>query len=285
VTLHGLSFDLEDWHQLVNMRLGRAPDEPWQHLDECVDNLLAVCDALECKATFFVLGLLARHRPELIRRIANRGHEIASHSLHHRLVYTMSREELVDDLRDSKRLLEDLCGREVTGFRAPEFSIRRLDSPCFEALLEAGYTYDSSVFPVASLRYGIADAPHAPFSVRTPVGTLVELPLATTLLGPVRVPIAGGSHFRLLPTRFVEWAARNADADAQPLVFYFHPYEFTRRFLVMPGGLRANSRAAKVIGLHNFATRRIERSLRRVGRCLRLSPLRELASTHREVNP
>ena len=150
MTAHGLSFDLEDWHQLVNMRLGRTPDEPWRHFDECVDHLLEVCDELGCKATFFVLGLLARSRPHLIRRLADEGHEIASHSLSHRLVYSMSPGEMFADVRDSKHMLEDLSGSEVTGFRAPEFSMRRLDSPCFTALREAGYTYDSSVFPVVN---------------------------------------------------------------------------------------------------------------------------------------
>jgi polysaccharide deacetylase family protein (PEP-CTERM system associated) len=277
VTLHGLSFDLEDWHQLVTLRMGGTPGEPWRHFDECVDRVLEVCEELECKATFFVVGLLARSRPGLVRRIADCGHEIASHSVNHRLVHTMSRADLLADLRTSKRMLEDMSGMAVTGFRAPEFSVQRLDSPCFELLIEAGYTYDSSVFPVPSLRYGIPDAPSSRFVLTTAAGSLVELPLATTRLAGIRVPIAGGSHFRLLPARFVSRAARRADARGEPLVFYFHPYEFTRRLLYLPGGFKANRSVAKLLAMHNLATSRIEHSLRRVARDLRFAPLRQLA--------
>ena len=280
---HGLSFDLEDWHQLVSLRLGQPPGEPWRYFDECVDRMLALCDDVGCKATFFVLGLLAERRPTLVRRIADAGHEIGSHSLSHRLVHTMSRAELVDDLRDSKQLLEDLSGTTVIGFRAPEFSVKSLDNPCFEALLEAGYRYDSSVFPVPSLRYGIPTAPVAPFALRTPAGTLHELPLATVRVGGKRLPIAGGSHFRLAPTAFVRWGARRAEAARQPLVFYFHPYEFSRRRLYMPGGFGANRPIGKWVALHNFNTKQIERTLRQLAADLTLAPLRELVPATNEV--
>jgi polysaccharide deacetylase family protein (PEP-CTERM system associated) len=278
VTLHGLSFDVEDWHQLVAMRLdGGVPGEPTPDVDTCMARILDLCDEHHTKATFFVLGLLARQRPHLVRQIAERGHEIASHSVSHRLVYGLSAADLACELRDSKRMLEDLAGHEVVGFRAPEFSVQRLDSPCFAALLEAGFRYDSSVFPVASMRYGIADAPHAPFAIATPAGPLVELPLATTGLVGRRVPIAGGSHFRILPTAFVSWASARADRAGDSLVFYFHPYEFTRRWLYLPGGWARNRPVGKMVALHNFANRRVERTLRRLCSELRLVPLRDLA--------
>ena len=282
MTCHGLSFDVEDWHQLVAMRVDGQYSSPSTDVDNCIARILDLCDELTIKATFFVLGLLATSRPHLVRAIAARGHEIASHSLHHRLVHSMSRSELLADLRGSKRMLEDLSGTEVVGFRAPEFSVQRLDSPCFEALVEAGFRYDSSVFPVPSLRYGIPDAPHAPFVIDTGVGKLVELPLATTRLARWRVPIAGGSHFRLLPTCFVRWAARRADRAAEPLVFYFHPYAFTRRWLYLSGGWARNRAVGKMLALHNFATSRIERSMRAVTERLTFVPLRELAAARSE---
>ena len=278
MTHHGLSFDVEDWHQLVELRLDGTVGEPSSDVDECVARILELCDQLEVKATFFVLGMLAKSRPQLVRSIVARGHEIASHSLNHKLLHSMTRSEFLDDLRGSKRLLEDLAGTEVVGFRAPEFSVQRLDSPCFEALLQAGFKYDSSVFPVSRLRYGIPGAPHAPFEIETPSGTLVELPLATTRLGSWRIPIAGGSHFRLLPTSFVTWAAKRADERDETLVFYFHPYEFTRRWLYMTGGLARNRPVGKYVALHNFATWRIEHSLRAVGKQLDFVPLRDLAA-------
>jgi len=278
VTCHGLSFDIEDWQQLVDLRLDGTVGEPSSDIDECVPRILELCDQLHVKATFFVLGMLAKSRPRLVRSIAARGHEIASHSLNHKLLHRMTPGELLEDLRGSKRLLEDLAGSEVTGFRAPEFSVQRLDSPCFAALLEAGFTYDSSVFPVPQLRYGIAEAPHAPFEIQTPSGALTELPLATTRIGSWRIPIAGGSYFRLLPAWFIRRAARRADEREEPLVFYFHPYEFTRSWLYATGGFARNRRVGKYVALHNFATRRIERSLRAVSEQLDFVPLRELAA-------
>jgi polysaccharide deacetylase family protein (PEP-CTERM system associated) len=278
MTRHAISFDVEDWHQLGSRRVDGTVAEPSADIDDCVGRILHICDELDVKATFFVLGLLARRRPHLVRTIADRGHEIASHSLDHRLVYTMSRAELLEDLRGSKRLLEDLGGTAVVGFRAPEFSMQRLDSPCFEALVEAGFTYDSSVFPIPFLRYGIAGAPRGPFRVDTAAGSIVELPLATTVVGNWRMPIAGGSHFRVLPTTFVTWAARRADRRSESLVFYFHPYEFSRKWLYLTGGLARNRPIAKWVALHNFATWRIERSLRAVCEHLRFAPMRDLAS-------
>ena len=282
MTRHGLSFDLEDWHQLARRRVDGTYgtiSEASPDFAECVERILEICDGLDVKATFFVLGLLARDRPHLVRSIAARGHEIGSHSLTHRLVYTMSHAELFEDLRDSKRMLEDLTGTEVVGFRAPEFSVRRLDSPCFEALLEAGFIYDSSVFPASGLRYGVADASPTRFTLQTRAGALTELPLATTPIGRWRVSIAGGSHFRVLPTSFIRWAARRADQRDDSLVFYFHPYEFSRRWLYLSGGWQRNRKLVKWLALHNFAGARIERSLRALGECLQLVPLRELATS------
>ncbi len=279
MTVHGISFDVEDWQQLVGMRVDGTVSEPSTDVDACMARILDLCDEYAVKATFFVLGLLARARPHLVRQIADRGHEVASHSVSHRLVHGLSPADLAAELRDSKHMLEDLAGQEVVGFRAPEFSVQRLDSPCFAALCEAGFLYDSSVFPVPSMRYGIADAPHAPFAMRTPAGTLVELPLATLGVGAWRMPIAGGSHFRLLPTPFVRWAAGRADRHAESLVFYFHPYEFTRRWLYLPGGWARNRQVGKMIALHNFAKGRVEGSLRALCEDLRLVTLRDLAGT------
>lgn len=279
MTRHGISFDVEDWHQLVAMRIDGTQSEPSPDVDDCIARILDLCDELGIKATFFVLGFIATSRPHLVKAIAARGHEIGSHSLRHKLVHSMSRDELLADLVGSKRLLEDLTGTEVIGFRAPEFSVQRLDSPCFAALLEAGFRYDSSVFPVPSLRYGIPDAPHKPFTIDTPSGPLRELPLATTRIGAWRLPIAGGSHFRVLPRTLITWAARRADRADESLVFYFHPYEFSKRWLYLSGGLARNRRVGKLVALHNFASWRIERSMRALCDDLTLVPLRDLVGS------
>jgi hypothetical protein len=132
------------------------------------------------------------------------------------------------------------------------------------------------VFPIPALRYGVAGAPHEPFRMSTPAGELIELPLATTSVGRWRFPIAGGSHFRLLPTRFVTWAAGRAEHS---LVFYFHPYEFSKRWLFLSGGFARNRPIGKHVILHNFATWRIEQSLRALGATVSLAPLRTVAAT------
>jgi polysaccharide deacetylase family protein (PEP-CTERM system associated) len=277
VTAHGLSFDIEDWHQLEAIRVDGAPGPASPSVDGCIERILALCDEAGVKATFFVLGLLARERPHLVKAIAARGHEIASHSVRHRLVHALTPAELRDDLAESKRMLEDLTGTEVVGFRAPEFSVQRLDHPCFAALVEAGFRYDSSVFPVPGLRYGIPGAPHVPFSIATPAGALVELPLATAPLARWRLPIAGGSHFRVLPTPLVAWAAARADRRREPLVFYFHPYEFATELLRLDGGWARNRPIARHLVLHNLGGGRVRRSLRALAGRLRFVPLRTLA--------
>jgi len=276
VTRHGLSFDLEDWCQLASKRVDGVASEPSSDIDACVDRVLEVCDEAHVKATFFVVGLLARSRPDVVRRVAAAGHEIASHSLNHQLLPSLSHDALVDDLRQSKALLEDLSGHEVVGFRAPEFTVERLDHPCFTVLRELGFRYDSSVFPIAGLRYGIANAPRTRFQIETAAGPLTELPLATATFGPWSLPIAGGSHFRVLPRSLITWAARRADRRHETLTFYFHPYEFSRRWQRLPGGFARNRRIMRHVLLHNFATRRIERTLRALLAELDLVPLREL---------
>ncbi|MBA3819650.1 MAG: DUF3473 domain-containing protein [Deltaproteobacteria bacterium] len=283
MTKHGLSFDIEDWHQLSAMRIGRPTPDASEDVERCVARILDVCDEAQVKATFFVVGLLARRRPQLVREIAARGHEVASHSDQHRLIHQMPLTELAEDLRTSKQMLEDLAGTEVVGFRAPEFSVQRLDHPCFTVLREQGFEYDSSVFPIPGLRYGIENAPRVPFSFDTPAGRLVELPLATTSIAGRQLPIAGGSGWRLLPTRFLTWAADRAEARGETLIFYFHPYEFTKRLVYLSGGLKPNLKIAKHVVLHNFATYRIARSLRRILSRLQFEPLRTLAAARREL--
>jgi polysaccharide deacetylase family protein (PEP-CTERM system associated) len=274
VVQHGVSFDVEDWHQLQEIRISGRLTDVHASVEGCIERILALCDEAGIKATFFVLGLLARSRPEIVRSIAARGHEIASHSSRHQLVDRMTPEAFVADLLDSKALLEDLSGAPVVGYRAPEFSMKRLDQPAFTALRRAGFLYDSSVFPVPVLRYGIPEAPTGRFTVPTEAGDLVELPLATTTIGTWRLPIAGGSHWRVLPTSFVTWAARRAE---QTMVFYFHPYEFSTSLLYLEGAGLRNRHIWKHLILHNLRTSRVEKTLRALLGQFKFAPLRELA--------
>jgi polysaccharide deacetylase family protein (PEP-CTERM system associated) len=261
MTSHALTIDVEDWHQMFRRRLGRPMGAPSAEVQVAVHRLLDLLDAAGVKATFFVVGLLAEARPELVREIAGRGHEVGSHSHAHRLVYTMNRHAFVAEMRDARRFLQDLSGQPVLGFRAPEFSVRSLDHWCFEALAEVGFSYDSSVFPIRA-RYGIVDAPRRPFVQVTKSGSLAEFPLATWNLAGSRgrVPIAGGSYYRLLPGALLSRALAKLEEDDIPATLYFHPYEFqSGRLHLSELGLRDRIRPGylKYLALHNLFTNRI----------------------------
>lgn len=175
--------------------------------------------------TFFVVGWLAERKPGLVRRIAAAGHEIASHSWWHRRVPTLSPDEFLDDVSRTRALLEDLTGHPVLGFRAPSFSILPGMDWAFDALLEAGYTWDSSVFPIRRRGYGWPGGPVEPFDIVRPAGTLREYPLTVLELGPLRIPAAGGGYLRQLPLTVIQRAFAHKEAAGQRGMFYVHPWE------------------------------------------------------------
>ncbi len=190
--------------------------------------LLDLLDEADVRATFFVLGMQASRTPDLIREVARRGHEIASHGWSHRFIYRQPPAEFRDELRRSKRLLEDIAGRRVDGFRAPFFSITSASRWAFDILVEEGFRYDSSVFPVFNYRYGIPGAQRAPGPLRTPSGaSLFEIPLSTwrAPLG-VNFPISGGGYFRLYPYPVTQLLVRSLLREGHGLVFYVHPWEY-----------------------------------------------------------
>lgn len=177
------------------------------------------------RGTFFTLGWVAEKNPEVVREIVNAGHEIASHGYWHRRIPTLNRDDFREDVRSSKRILEDVSGKEVSGFRAPSFSIIPGYGWAFEVLMEEGYRYDSSVFPIRRSGYGNPDAPRVPHVIETPAGRLVEFPLATTEVFGYRVPAAGGGYLRQFPFGVIRRAfgeARDANVTA---TFYVHPWE------------------------------------------------------------
>ncbi len=222
-----LTVDLEDWYQLTHRRVtGELP--PVRHtLFRQVDVLLELLEQCQTCATFFTLGIVAERFPQLVRRIAAQGHEIASHGYAHLRVFGLSRQEFVDDSRRARDVLEDLVGKPIHGYRAAEFSINRSVLWALDALAACGFTYDSSIFPIHHRRYGIPEfAPH-PARYRLPNGLhITELPLATVPFAGLRAPVAGGGYFRVLPL----WALRRAvlehEAHRMPMTTYFHPYEF-----------------------------------------------------------
>ena len=225
---HLFSIDVEEHFHVsaFDRVLSRdAWDRQPSRVEASTDRLLDLLARHEARATCFVLGWLADRKPALVKRIAAAGHEIAAHGWWHRKVTQLAPEELRRELRDTKHLLEDLSGSEVKGFRAPSFSIVPGSEWAFDVLLEEGYTYDSSLFPIRRPDYGYPSAPTRPHEIIRPSGTLLEIPLATVNLFGVRVPAAGGGYLRQLPYALTRAAARQASRRKHPGMFYIHPWE------------------------------------------------------------
>lgn len=179
------------------------------------------------RGTFFVLGWVAERHPQLVKDIAAAGHEVACHGFSHRLVYEQSPEEFREETLRSKRLLEDAIGVAVLGYRAASYSIVRRSLWALDILAEAGFAYDSSIFPVHHDRYGIPDAERNPHRMATPGGrSIVEWPLAAASVLGFRLPVAGGGYFRLLPYALSRWGLASINRrDQRPFIFYLHPWE------------------------------------------------------------
>ncbi|TGX44747.1 DUF3473 domain-containing protein [Sphingomonas naasensis] len=223
---NGLSVDVEDWFQVGAFEKTIARDD-WDRLEHRVeantDRVLALFGAAEVKATFFTLGWVAKRYPALIRRIADAGHEVASHGWAHQRVFTMDAAQFRADLADARAALEDASGTEVIGYRAPSFSIDARTPWAHAELAEAGYLYSSSIAPIRHDHYGWPEAPRGPFRPVADAG-LIELPVTiATVFG--REITAGGGFFRLLPNGVTDRAVRTANAGATPAIFYFHPWE------------------------------------------------------------
>ena len=187
--------------------------------------ILELLGAAGARATFFVLGVVAERHPHLVREIATRGHEVATHGHSHTLVYKQSADVFREELRRSIGVLEDLVQTPVIGHRAPFFSITSDSLWALEVLAEEGIRYDSSIFPTRNPRYGIADAPRWPYRVDTDAGELLEFPITTWQVRGRRVPVAGGAYFRIWPYAVTSRAFRDINRDGRPVVFYLHPWE------------------------------------------------------------
>ena len=227
--VNGMSIDVEDYFQVsaFDRVVSRAD---WSRLESRVvantDALLEIFATAGVRGTFFFLGWVAEKFPALAKRVAGAGHEIASHGYNHQLVYSLSPDAFRDDVRSAKRLLEDLTGQQVRGYRAPSFSVTKKSLWALDVLIEEGYEYDTSIFPVHHDRYGIADAPRHAHLITRPAGTIVEMPGSTVRLGKVNVPVAGGGYFRLLPYVWTRSGiARVNRSEGRPVVFYLHPWE------------------------------------------------------------
>jgi polysaccharide deacetylase family protein (PEP-CTERM system associated) len=227
--VNAMSIDVEDYFH-VSVFDGIVPRSEWERMDSRVcantERLLDIFDEFETRSTFFVLGWVAERYPDLVRQIASRGHEVASHGYAHRLVYDQTRVAFREDVRRAKSLLEDACGRAVEGYRAPSYSITSRSLWAIDVLIEEGYRYDSSIFPIRHDRYGIPVSDRRPYRIDRPAGVLIEVPGSTTQVGPMNLPVAGGGYFRILPYWWTHWGIARVNAlERRPAVFYLHPWE------------------------------------------------------------
>jgi polysaccharide deacetylase family protein (PEP-CTERM system associated) len=224
---NALTIDVEDYFQVSAFAPYIRRDE-WDQR-ECrveanVDRLLQTLDAHNTRATFFTLGWVAERYPALTRRIVAGGHELASHGYGHERASDLDRTALHADLDRAKKLLEDIGGVAVRGYRAPSFSIGHGNLWAFDTLLETGHQYSSSIYPIQHDHYGMPDAPR--FAHRRDNG-LLEVPVTTLRLRQRNLPSSGGGYFRLLPYDLSRWMIRRVNQqDRQAAIFYCHPWEF-----------------------------------------------------------
>ena len=228
MVLNALSVDVEDWFHVgaFERTISRSSWDGLTHrVERNTDAVLALFAEAGVSATFFTLGWVAERYPALMRRVADAGHEVASHGYDHARVFTLSPEAFRADLRRSRALLEDASGQRVVGYRAPSFSIDQRTPWAHAVLAEEGYRYSSSVAPIRHDHYGWPESPR--FAWRPVVGSdLLELPVTTAEFGGRRLAAGGGGFFRLLPYGFSRWAIRQVNGrQKRPAIIYFHPWE------------------------------------------------------------
>lgn len=221
--------DVEDYFQVAAFRSVVRPDD-WayypSHVESNVSRLLDLCDEHGVRGTWFVLGWEAAQRPQMVRRIVDRGHDVGCHSYWHRPVFELTPSVFRDDTLLAKNTIEHASGTAVTGYRAPSFSIRRDSWWALDVLADLGFRYDSSVFPVLHPHYGIPDAPPHPHAIRTGSGLLWELPPATAPAFGRRWAVAGGAYMRQLPATFCRLGiAHLRQREGHAAVLYVHPWE------------------------------------------------------------
>ena len=260
--VNAMSCDVEDYFQ-VSAFEGHVSRGDWDRLpgrlERNMERVLALMERHAVKTTFFTLGWVAERFPNMVRAIVEAGHEVASHGYSHVRVHHQNRSEFREDVRRSKRLLEDVGGKTVLGYRAPSYSIGRDTLWAVDELESAGYVYSSSIYPIYHDLYGMPDAPRFPFRHRGGDGIL-EIPISTARIFRFNWPSGGGGYFRLLPYALFRRAIRSInEREAKPCVFYFHPWELDPE-QPRPKDLSLKTRVRHYLNLGRMETR-LERLL------------------------
>jgi polysaccharide deacetylase family protein (PEP-CTERM system associated) len=254
--LAAMSIDVEDWFHVENVRRA-VPRHTWRdqqfRVEKAMDRMLELMADCDVRATCFVLGCVAERAPDLVRRIADAGHEVASHGYWHELLYDMTPAEFRVDVEESKQLLEDISGQQVRGYRAPSFSLTDWALPILQ---EVGFEYDSSLFPttLAHDRYGKPSSLNGGGDPMLRRQGLTEVSMSCLTLGPHALPWAGGGYFRLIPYPVFRLGVRRILRSGKPYVFYVHPWELD---VAQPrlGGLRRSERIRHYLNLDKTESR------------------------------
>ena len=253
--INALTIDVEDYFQ-VSAFAPYIDRDQWDtrdcRIEKNVERILRMLDAQGTKATFFTLGWIAERYPALIQKIVAGGHELASHGYGHQRASDLSEQAFFADIDSAKKLLEDLSGLEVKGYRAPSFSIGEGNLWAFDCLERAGYRYSSSIYPVRHDHYGMPDAPRFAHQVRA---GLLEVPVTTARFMARNWPASGGGYFRLLPYAASRWLLKHVNRqDREAAVFYFHPWEVDPGQPRIPG-INAKTRFRHYLNLHRTEAR------------------------------
>lgn len=256
-TPNALTVDVEDYFQ-VSAFADRVSRKDWDKYESRIESntekLLTLFDQSNVRATFFILGWVAERYPQLIKRIATSGHELASHGYWHQLVYDLTPEEFARDICDSKDAIANASGIEVTAYRAPSFSIVEQSLWALDILAEHDFRIDSSIFPIGGHdRYGLVDAKKEIHDIETKHGTIREFPPSAWSRGRIHIPIGGG-YFRLFPLKLTLKAIQAVRAAGRPAMFYTHPWEFDPDQPRMPG-LKRGTRFRHYVGLKKTESR------------------------------
>ncbi len=240
--VNAMTVDVEDYFHVSGFA-GLVRPEDWPRFESRVEGntrkLLEIFATHKVSATFFVLGWVAERNPTLVQAIHRAGHEVACHGYTHTLVYQSTPEDFRKDVRRAKKLLEDVAGTPVDGYRAPSFSIVKSSLWALDILGEEGFHYDSSIFPIRHDRYGVPDAHRFPHRCQTRNGNgLAEFPISTSRVWGVNLPVGGGGYFRLLPYAMTRWAIQRLNnVEQRPAVVYIHPWELDPAQPRVPGPL------------------------------------------------
>ncbi len=273
---NALTIDVEDYF-MVSAFADIVKFEDWGNYESRVEQstykILELLDEHDVKATFFVLGWVAEHYPGIVRDIHKRGHEVASHGYNHRLVYNLAPDDFREDTRKAKQILEDITGEPVYGYRAASYSVTEKSIWALDILIEEGFIYDSSIFPVRHDRYGIPSAERLPHHINRNSGSIYEFPLSTYRVLGQNIPVAGGGYLRLFPLFLTKASIRAINnTEGKPFIFYLHPWEIDLKQPRMNSSMRSYLRH-----YHNLSSTMPK--LRELLRTFEFIPLFELISS------